>query len=84
MRRLALAISILAGAACAPGSGEYGSCTTTPECQVNLFCVPGSPDGGDGICRVQCGLGTGSQDCPGGEVCGPLGGIAFCSKDGGY
>jgi hypothetical protein len=91
MRRLVLSISILLGAACTPGAGEYGSCITTADCQVNLFCKPtdglvvdndaGNPVPADGgICRLQCGESL--ETCPDhGEVCGANG---YCSKDGGY
>ena len=78
MRTLALTISILAGAACAPGSGEFGSCTMTPDCQTKLFCQPPAVDGGSGVCRYACQLST---DCMNNELCGTNG---YCSKDGGY
>ena len=93
MRRLVLSMSILLGAACTPGSGEYGPCTTTADCQVNLQCEPihgfAADDAGNevadgGVCRVTCNTGTGSTNCPGGEICGSLGGRGFCSSDGGY
>ena len=89
MRRLALAISVLLGAACTPGSGEYGPCGTTSDCQVSLFCEPGNgslivTDAGSnsfidgGVCRYTCPLSNCSTFS---EVCGANG---FCSKDGGY
>ncbi len=79
MRRLALTICILAGAACSPGSGEYGSCTMTPDCQVKLFCQPNVGDGGAGTCRYSCQV---QPDCSNGETCNPT--LGLCSKDGGY
>ena len=80
MRRLALTISILAGAACSPGSGEYGSCKMTPDCQVKLFCHLPSDGGADGVCRYSCQV---QQDCSTySEVCGLT--LGLCSSDGGY
>jgi len=85
MRRLALAISVLLGAACTPGSGEYGACNNTSDCQVSLYCTGGGVvvDGGDtfvdgGICRYTC---PESNCATFNEVCGAN---TFCSKDGGY
>jgi len=86
MRRLALAISVLLGAACTPGSGEYGPCGTTADCQVSLFCTGSGVivDGGysytdGGVCRYTC---PDSNCSTFNEVCGPITGL--CSKDGGY
>jgi hypothetical protein len=90
MRRLVLTISILLGAACTPGSGEYGSCINTSDCQVALFCDPtqgsivndaGNPQAADGggVCRYTCP--SPSTCSTYGEVCGANG---YCSKDGGY
>jgi len=79
MRRLALTISILAGAACSPGSGELGSCMMTPDCQVKLFCQEPTVDGGTGVCRYSCQI---QSDCLNGEICNPT--LGLCSKDGGY
>ena len=88
MRRLVLSISILLGAACTPGSGEYGPCTTTSDCQVNLFCDPaggvvnndgGFPVADGGICRLHCD--TPGTLCTNNEICGVNG---DCSSDGGY
>jgi hypothetical protein len=78
MRRLVLTMTLLLGAACTPGSGEYGSCTTTPECQVNLEC---KPVGDAGVCRYTCDV-SNSACSAYGEVCGPT--LGLCSKDGGY
>jgi len=87
MRRLFLSMFLLLGAACTPGSGEYGSCVTTADCQVNLFCEPiggvtnndgGFPIADGGVCRKACQLST---DCLNNEQCGTNG---FCSSDGGY
>jgi hypothetical protein len=86
MRRLILSISILLGAACTPGSGEYGPCGGTADCQVGLFCTSGTAlvaDGGNtyvdgGVCRYDCPPSTCSTFS---EICGTNG---LCSKDGGY
>jgi hypothetical protein len=88
MRKVILGLSLWLGAACTPGSPEYGSCATTPDCQVLLLCTAPTGllvnDGGNtyadaGICRYTCQT---SVDCQTyNEVCGANG---YCSKDGGY
>ena len=92
MREFVLAVAVVLGAACSPGSGEYGACATTPDCQANLLCVAvggllisdaGNSYADAGVCRRSCGI---EADCSAvGEVCSAqTGGSGYCSKDGGY
>jgi hypothetical protein len=79
MRGILLVILAVASlAACNPGSGENGTCTSTPECQLNLDCRFLLADGG-GICKYPCSAAT--MNCPGGSPVCTSGG--YCSKDGG-
>ncbi len=88
MRKLSLGFLFALVVACTPGSGEYGACSTTPDCQVLLVCVDtggllvndaGYTYADGGICRKTC---QSTVDCqPETEICGTNG---YCSTDGGY